>query len=116
MTCRYGEIKSNETHCDSCHHHKRADKISIIHKKTNERVERMGEMANIKFEIIENFGVLSEGAKGWKKELNLLSWNDREPKYDLRDWDADHEKMGKGVTLSKEELIQLREILNGMNL
>lgn len=65
---------------------------------------------------MENHGIISEGAKGWKKELNLISWNDREPKFDLRDWDAEHEKMGKGVTLTKEELIQLREILNGMNL
>jgi len=46
------------------------------------------------------------------EELNLISWNDREPKYDLRDWSADHEKMGKGVTLSKEELSALRELLN----
>lgn len=73
-------------------------------------------MANIKFEIQANLGTISEGAKGWKKELNLISWNGRDSKYDLRDWDQDHEKMGKGVTLSKDELIQLKEILNGMDL
>jgi hypothetical protein len=69
-------------------------------------------MAEMKFEIKETIGVVSEGAKGWRKELNLISWNDREPKYDLRDWDSNHEKMGKGVTLSKEELAQLKKILN----
>ena len=69
-------------------------------------------MADIKYEIIETLGVLSENAKGWKKELNLVSWNGREPKYDLRDWAPEHEKMGKGVTLSKEELIRLKDILN----
>lgn len=42
-------------------------------------------MADIKFEIKETIGVLSESAKGWKKELNLISWNDKEVKYDLRD-------------------------------
>ncbi|HKK96344.1 MAG TPA: YdbC family protein [Anaerovoracaceae bacterium] len=69
-------------------------------------------MADINYEIIETLGVLSENAKGWKKELNLVSWNGREPKYDLRDWGPEHEKMGKGVTLSKEELIRLKDILN----
>ncbi|MBM7645982.1 hypothetical protein JOD45_002207 [Scopulibacillus daqui] len=68
-------------------------------------------MAEIKYEIIENIGVLSESPKGWKKELNLISWNGREPKYDLRDWSPDREKMGKGITLTKEEIIQLRAML-----
>lgn len=73
-------------------------------------------MAEIKFEIKENIGVLSESAKGWAKELNLVSWNDKEPKYDLREWDPSHEKMGKGMTLSVEELKKLKEILNEMDL
>lgn len=71
-------------------------------------------MAEIKYEILETFMVLSEGNKGWKKELNLMSWNDREPKYDIRDWSEDHKKMGKGVTLSLSELQKLKEILNKM--
>jgi len=70
----------------------------------------------IKFEIIKNIATISEGNKGWKKELNLISWNGRDPKYDLRDWDAEHVKMGKGITLSKEELIELKKILNQMEL
>lgn len=69
-------------------------------------------MSEIKYEIIKNVGVLSTSASGWAKELNLISWNDREPKYDLRDWSPDREKMGKGVTLSKEELSALKELLN----
>jgi hypothetical protein len=73
-------------------------------------------MAEIKFEIKENIGKLSESAKGWKKELNLISWNDNEPKYDVRDWDPEHKKMGKGITFSSEELKALRDILNGMEL
>ncbi|MBU9714210.1 YdbC family protein [Evansella tamaricis] len=72
-------------------------------------------MAEIKYEIKQNLGIVSEGAKGWTKELNLISWNGREAKYDLRDWAADHQKMGKGVTLSTEELRTLKEILNGMD-
>jgi hypothetical protein len=60
--------------------------------------------------------VLSTSASGWAKELNLISWNDREPKYDLRDWSADHEKMGKGVTLSREELLALKALLNQIEL
>lgn len=73
-------------------------------------------MADIKFEIKETVGVISQGAKGWKKELNLISWNDKEAKYDIRDWDSEYKKMGKGVTLSTEELKKLRDILNNMNL
>lgn len=71
-------------------------------------------MADIKFEIVETIGVLSESAKGWKKELNLISWNGREPKYDIRDWSENHEKMGKGVTLSKEEVASLKSLISNI--
>ena len=73
-------------------------------------------MADIKYEIKETIGVLTESAKGWKKELNLISWNDKDAKYDLREWSPEHDKMGKGVTLGKEELVKLREILNEMEI
>lgn len=73
-------------------------------------------MPEIKFEIKEMLGVLSESSKGWLKELNLISWNERDPKYDLRDWAPDHVKMGKGVTLSAEELKKLRVLLNELEL
>lgn len=73
-------------------------------------------MADIKYEIVKKIGVLSKAGSGWAKELNLISWNDREPKYDLRDWSADGEKMGKGVTLTKEELSALKELLNSVEL
>ena len=73
-------------------------------------------MAEIKYEIIKQVGVLSTSASGWTKELNLVSWNDREPKYDLRDWSADHEKMSKGATLSKDELLALKTLLNTIEL
>lgn len=73
-------------------------------------------MSDIKFEIFKNIAILSTSTSGWRKELNLISWNDREPKYDLRDWSADHSKMGKGITLSKEELLALKELLNNIEL
>jgi hypothetical protein len=73
-------------------------------------------MADIKYEIKENIGELSESSRGWRKELNLISWNDKDAKYDIRDWSPEHEKMGKGVTISKEELIKLKTLLNEMNL
>lgn len=60
-------------------------------------------MAEIQFEIVRQIGVLSETPKGWRMELNLISWNGREPKYDIRSWSPDHEKMSKGITLSEEE-------------
>ena len=61
-------------------------------------------MAEIKYEIVQEICVLSESARGWTKELTLVSWNDREPKFDLREWAPEHSRMGKGVTLSKEEM------------
>ncbi|MBC2457790.1 YdbC family protein [Clostridium beijerinckii] len=73
-------------------------------------------MADIKFEIEKEIGFISESSKGWTKELNLISWNGKEAKYDLRDWAPEHEKMGKGVTLSVDELKKLRDLLNEMNL
>lgn len=73
-------------------------------------------MADIKYEIKETIGTISENSKGWSKELNLISWNDNAPKYDIRDWSPEHEKMGKGVTLTREELIKLKELLNSMQL
>jgi hypothetical protein len=73
-------------------------------------------MSEIKYEIAKNIGVLSKSASGWAKELNLISWNDREPKYDIREWSPDRAKMGKGVTLSKEELLALKELLNTIEL
>ena len=61
-------------------------------------------MAEIKYEIVQEICVLSESVRGWTKELNLVSWNDREPKFDIREWAPEHSRMGKGVTLSKEEM------------
>lgn len=69
----------------------------------------------IKFEIKVHVGTLSESSRGWTKELNLVSWNDKDPKYDIRDWDPEHQKMGKGVTLTAEELKKLRDLLDGMD-
>lgn len=68
-------------------------------------------MAEFKFYIVENIGVLSENAKGWRKELNFVSWNEREPKYDIREWDPEHNRMAKGITLTKEEAVALYELL-----
>jgi hypothetical protein len=73
-------------------------------------------MSEIKYEIVKKVGVLSKSASGWEKQLNLVSWNDREPKYDIREWSPDGMKMGKGVTLSKEELLALKELLNTIEL
>lgn len=69
-------------------------------------------MAEIKYEIEEEIGVLSESAKGWRKELNKISWNGGTAKYDLRDWAPKHEKMGKGVTLTEDEVHKLKELLD----
>lgn len=65
----------------------------------------------LKYEIVEEIGVLSENEKGWRKELNLVSWNERDAKYDIRDWNPIHERMSKGVTFTVDEMKALFEIL-----
>lgn len=67
---------------------------------------------DFRYDIVEEIGVLSENAKGWRKELNLISWNGATPKYDIREWAPEHEKMGKGVTLTKEELEALKKLMS----
>lgn len=69
-------------------------------------------MAEIKFEITKELGVISENAKGWTKELNLVSWNDNDPKFDIREWSPDHTRMSKGITLTEEEMQALVELFN----
>ncbi len=71
-----------------------------------------GNMAEFKFEIVERVGVISEKPSGWTKELNFVSWNGAEPKFDIREWDPNHEKMGKGITLTIEELKALKELID----
>ena len=66
------------------------------------------------YEILEEVAVLSENASGWRKELNLISWNGRPPKFDLREWAPDHEKMGKGITLTNEEFAELSKTIKSM--
>ena len=66
------------------------------------------------FNIEKNIGTIAESKGGWKLELNLVSWGGRPAKYDLRSWSPDHQKMGKGCTLSSEELESLKTLLNNM--
>lgn len=70
-------------------------------------------MNQINYEIKEHIGIISESKNGWTKELNLVSWNDNDPKYDIREWDSKHEKMSRGITLTEEEAYELSIILSG---
>ncbi len=69
-------------------------------------------MAEFKYEITQRIAVLSTNPNGWERQVNLVSWNDREPKYDIRDWSPDGTKMGKGISLTHDEVSILKEILN----
>lgn len=68
------------------------------------------------FSIEKNLGVISQGKGGWNLELNFVSWGGRPAKYDIRSWSADHEKMGKGITLTQEEVVALKNLLNNLEL
>jgi len=69
-------------------------------------------MADFRWEIVESLGVLSENPKGWTKELNMVSWNGREAKFDIREWSPDHETMSKGLTFTKDEMQALKDLLD----
>lgn len=71
-------------------------------------------MSKFSLVIVNEIGVISESSKGWRKELNLVSWNGADSKYDLRDWAPDHEKMGKDITLTEEELRELKSIIEDL--
>lgn len=73
-------------------------------------------MADFKYEITQKIAVLSTNAKGWERQLNLVSWNERDPKYDIRDWSPDNSKMGKGISLTGEELGILKAVLEDIEL
>ena len=66
----------------------------------------------IQYEIIQSLGTISESPKGWTKEINLISWNGRPPKYDIREWAPDHSKMGKGITLTGREVASFMAIMS----
>lgn len=68
------------------------------------------------FKIEKTLGVISEGKGGWNVELNLVSWGERPAKYDIRSWSPDHEKMGKGITFTKDELSSLKNLLNSITI
>ncbi len=73
-------------------------------------------MPEFKYDIVKTIGVVSQPNNGWIKELNLISWNNREPVYDLRTWDENHERMGKGITLTADDLKSLKELLATMDI
>ncbi|MDR1616759.1 MAG: hypothetical protein LBR98_07090 [Syntrophomonadaceae bacterium] len=66
---------------------------------------------DFKYEITAQLGFISESGRAWRKEFNQVSWNGGEPKYDIRDWSENHERMGKGVTLTEAETRKLKELL-----
>lgn len=72
-------------------------------------------MAGVSYDVVKKVGTVSQSPKGWEKQLNIISWNGRTPKYDLRDWAPDGEKMGKGITLTREELQSLKRLLEHMD-
>ena len=65
------------------------------------------------YEIVEHIGVIGVEKNGWTKEVNVVSWNKRPPKVDIRSWDVTHESMSKGYTLSEEETEALHKVLKG---
>ena len=70
----------------------------------------------ITYKIIREVAVLSERTNGWSKQLNLITWGDNEPKYDIRDWGPNRQAMGKGVTLTAAELQSLSDALDELEL
>lgn len=79
--------------------------------RKSEREEKKMTEKSITCEIVEHIAVLSKNERGYTKELNLVSWNGSDPKYDIRNWHPGRERSGKGITLTKEEIINLMEAM-----
>ena len=73
-------------------------------------------MPEITYDIEERIAVLSTNARGWERQLNLISWNGHPAKYDIRDWSPDGSRMSKGISLSADEMKTLKDILEELEL
>ena len=89
-------------------------KSSSVEEKEDSRFEFKDLIFHFRISDKE-LGVISETGKGWTRELNMVSWNDRDPKYDIRDWSPDHTRMSKGVSFTEEEMEKLVELFNTRN-
>ena len=74
----------------------------------------MEENKEIKYEVKKSIGTIGTSTRGWTKELNYVSWNEREPKYDIREWSPDHDKMGKGITFTSDEMLALKSLIKDL--
>jgi hypothetical protein len=83
-----------------------------MQKNNKKGVQKKDDGADdFKFEILNHVGVLGVNSAGWRKELNIVKWNDAQPKMDIREWDPDHERMSRGASLNIKETEKLRELL-----
>lgn len=67
--------------------------------------------SDVTHELVRHIGTFSEKENGWCKELNIVSWNNAKPKYDIREWSPDHKLMSRGITLTEEDAKRLSELL-----
>ncbi|MCI8645828.1 MAG: hypothetical protein HFE76_03295 [Firmicutes bacterium] len=74
------------------------------------------ERGEIIFEITERIGVIKPYPTGWNRELNMVSWNNTAAKYDIRDWDPEHEHMSRGMTFHPDEMRKVMQLLEGRDL
>jgi hypothetical protein len=72
-------------------------------------------IVKMKYQIYKHIGNISAPNNGWIKELNFISWNDREPVYDIRTWTLDHSEYGKGVTITQGEMKNLQALINDLS-
>ena len=80
-------------------------------KNQKAKTEKGQGMKEIQYEIVKEIAVLSASDSGYTKEINLISWNGREPKYDIRSFSPNREKCGKGITLNADEAAALLKAL-----
>ena len=80
-------------------------------KNQKAKTEKGQGMKEIQYEIVKEIAVLSASDRGYTKEINLISWNGKEPKYDIRSFSPNREKCGKGITLNADEAAALLKAL-----
>ena len=74
-------------------------------------------LADLNFKIVKSLGVVGEPTKtGWTTELNVVTWFDKEPVYDIRAWSPEHTRCGKGISLNANTLKDLQNLLNSVEI
>ncbi len=72
-------------------------------------------MSDFSYDVKKHYGTILDTGNGWKKEINLVSWNGHPAKLDIREWSSDKSKMKRGITFSKDEVVEIKKLIDSID-